>query len=407
MKVFWSWQSDTPNRNNHYFIRDALKLALDQVELDLDLSEAERPEIDHDTKGKAGLVAIVDTVFEKIDEAAVFVADLTYVGSSAQGKLLPNPNVMIELGYAIKVLGPERIILVSNAGYGCRPEDLPFDLRHRRAPILFNLPPEAVSGDRDKAQQALVSSLTPALAGCLGLVRDQTAKQIVYAGAPARPSDRSTWLSADEEIKHLDHFHNGGMATRRVIEQPRFYLRLIPAKYEGTKSPREVYDLGLLARLHPWINGDGGVHPLGAVVTGITNEGEVYAVTQWFKKTGEVWAFSCRATFSRAEDGQRLLAWGDIPKSWIAQLDATLDLLAKLGVKGPILAEAGVTGLADTFWPGYTYGRYPAIAEDAYLQRADTKWLPETRAGFLSDAFNVVAEAYNQRAISVKEFNAI
>jgi hypothetical protein len=81
--------------------------------------------------------------------------------------------------------------------------------------------------------------------------------------------------------------------------------------------------------------------------------------------------------------------------------------LAKLGVKGPILAEAGVTGLADTFWAGHSYGRYPSIAEDAYLQRADTKWLPETRAAFLSDAFNVVAEAYNQRAVSVEEFIAI
>jgi hypothetical protein len=408
MKIFWSWQSDTPSKNNHFLIRDALNMALKQVEVDLDLTEAERPEVDHDTKGQPGMVAIVDTIFDKIDQAAVFVADLTYVGRSPQGKLLPNPNVMIALGYAIKVLGPERIILVSNAAYGCRPEDLPFDLRHRRAPISFNLPVQAVNEDRKKAQQALTALLTPALSGCLGLVRDQTAKQIVYPEAPTRAGDRSTWLSAGEEIKHLDHFHGGGTSNWRVAEQPRFYLRLIPAKYEGTKSPREVYDFNLLSRLNPWTDGEGGVNSLGAVVTGITMErSEVYAATQWFKKTGEVWAFSCRATFSRGEVGQRLLAWGNIPKSWISNLDQTLSLLEKLGVTGPILAEAGVTGLTDTFWPGKPYGRYPSIAEDAYLRRADTKWLPETRAAFLRDSFNVVAEAYNQRAFSVEEFLAI
>lgn len=192
MKVFWSWQSDSPGKNNHYFVRDALDLALKKVADDLDLTEAERPEVDHDTKGEPGLVSIVDTIFEKINQAAVFVGDLTYVGKTEKGKLLPNPNVMIELGHAITVLGPERIILVSNRAYGGRPEDLPFDLRHRRAPISYDLPDTALDEDWKKAQRELVGALASALAGCLGRVFEQAAKTVEYPAAPARPDDRST-----------------------------------------------------------------------------------------------------------------------------------------------------------------------------------------------------------------------
>lgn len=112
MKVFWSWQSDTLAKNNHFFVRDALTLALQQVANDLDLTEAERPEIDHDTKGEPGLVSIVDTIFEKINQSAVFVGDLTFIGTTEKGKLLPNPNVMIELGHAMTQL-------VSRANYSC------------------------------------------------------------------------------------------------------------------------------------------------------------------------------------------------------------------------------------------------------------------------------------------------
>ena len=46
-------------------------------------------------------------------------------------KLTPNPNVLIELGYAIHLLGWERIICVNNVKYG-KNELLPFDLRSHR-----------------------------------------------------------------------------------------------------------------------------------------------------------------------------------------------------------------------------------------------------------------------------------
>lgn len=60
MKIFWSWQSDTPPKFNKNFVKAALEQALVTVSANLDLSEADRPELDHDTKGEPGLVSIVD-----------------------------------------------------------------------------------------------------------------------------------------------------------------------------------------------------------------------------------------------------------------------------------------------------------------------------------------------------------
>jgi hypothetical protein len=406
MNVFWSWQSDLLEKNNHFFVRDALALALKQVADDLALTEADRPEVDHDTKGKPGLVSIVDTIFEKINQAAVFVGDLTYVGKTEKGKLLPNPNVMIELGHAITSLGPERIILVSNRAYGGRPEDLPFDLRHRRAPISYNLPDTASGEDRKKVQRELVGALASALAGCLGKVLDQTAKTVDYPAAPARPNDRSTWLGIGELIEHHGFFHEGGVTTWEVIEAPRFYFRVIPARYDGNKRSREIHDLRSqypLNILYPWCNGNGGVNSLGVAEVGISGDQKALAATQWFKKTSEVWAFNCNATFND-DHGQRLLAWGVIPRSWREHLDQTLALLEHIGVKGPMLLETGVTGLKEAAW-GSDFGRrYMALEEEVHFQLADAKWAPQTRAQFLTDAFNLLREAYNQPPISVEEF---
>lgn len=158
MKIFWSWQSDTHQPSGRYFVRDVLtSLAKDLNGID-GAEEAERPSrdeednsqddgrvvIDHDTLGVGGSPRIADTILRKIRDAAVFVADVTPVGNTPGGKKLPNPNVMIELGYALRVIGLERIVLVMNRAEGAALKSLPFDLRHWRAPVTYSLARDAI-----------------------------------------------------------------------------------------------------------------------------------------------------------------------------------------------------------------------------------------------------------------------
>src|SRR5260370_6957057 len=123
--VFYSWQSDLPNKTNRSFIEDALEKAAKAIRDD-DSIQVE-PVIDRDTVGVAGSPEISKTIFSKIDQAKVFVCDISIINSGADARLAPNPNVLIELGYALKPLGENRIIMDLN-DLNDIPEHLPFHL---------------------------------------------------------------------------------------------------------------------------------------------------------------------------------------------------------------------------------------------------------------------------------------
>jgi hypothetical protein len=79
MKIFWSWQADTPGSIGRHFVRDALS-TIDTLNADQDITEpSEREardalELDQDRKGVSGSPDLAATIFRKIEQAAVFVA---------------------------------------------------------------------------------------------------------------------------------------------------------------------------------------------------------------------------------------------------------------------------------------------------------------------------------------------
>ena len=60
MKIFWSWQSDTPGKIGRFLVRDALQEAIEQLKQAPDIEEptaqANRDalHLDHDMKGVTG-----------------------------------------------------------------------------------------------------------------------------------------------------------------------------------------------------------------------------------------------------------------------------------------------------------------------------------------------------------------
>ena len=52
---------------------------------------------DRDTKGNNGSPDITATIFDKIDKCVLFVCDVSIVNSNADGRKMPNPNVLVEL----------------------------------------------------------------------------------------------------------------------------------------------------------------------------------------------------------------------------------------------------------------------------------------------------------------------
>jgi len=124
-KIFYSWQSALPNNTNRGFIEKALEKAVKNLRTDDSLKV--EPVVDRDIKGVPGSPNISLTIFKKIDDSKVFVGDVSII-QKVKKRSCPNPNVLIELGYAIRSLSWERVLLVLNENYG-PVENLPFDLK--------------------------------------------------------------------------------------------------------------------------------------------------------------------------------------------------------------------------------------------------------------------------------------
>jgi hypothetical protein len=96
---------------------------------------------------------IAETILSKIDSATAIVSDITIIGNTESGRPTPNPNVLMELGYALKALPPERLVMVMNEAFGSL-QDLPFDLRHRRI-LRYNLNEGAEPDVRSRVKREL------------------------------------------------------------------------------------------------------------------------------------------------------------------------------------------------------------------------------------------------------------
>ncbi len=239
-KIFYSWQSDIRAAACRTLIGDALEAAAHAL---VDDGTAEViPVIDRDTKDVPGSPDIGATILEKIENADVFVGDVTIVGRILPGERpTPNPNVVFETGYAHRALGVNRIILVQNTAFGA-PEQLPFDLRQKRT-LTFESSEDA--GERSPVRRQLMAQFRAALAPIIkeratthaGDDNPRVAhwRELLMAAQSAR-----TWVELDSPIE-IDTGHTNA-AGRKLTA---------PALIDGVRvhSVKEhTFDLGLSVR---------------------------------------------------------------------------------------------------------------------------------------------------------------
>jgi hypothetical protein len=182
--IFYSWQNDLDPKYNRYFIRDCLKAAIAQLNASAIYGETQR--LDSDTADVPGTPDITSTIFDKISSCAVFIADLSYCHVSPQtGKHLPNSNVLIELGYAFATVSDLCVLNVMNLEFG-EPDELPFDLKHKRWPIQYRMN-EAIYADKAELKNEkdkLTCSFRDFMRVILDLRKTDISKP-VRAGAPS------------------------------------------------------------------------------------------------------------------------------------------------------------------------------------------------------------------------------
>jgi hypothetical protein len=125
--VFYSWQSYIGGYANKSYIKDKIISAFNELSISIELLE--------DSRGSTGAPDIPNAILTKIGKSDIFICDVTpaytLVVDNVKQRALPNPNVMFELGFAVRSLGWERIICICNEEYGSV-EYLPFDISAHR-----------------------------------------------------------------------------------------------------------------------------------------------------------------------------------------------------------------------------------------------------------------------------------
>ena len=167
------------------------------------------------------------------------MADLTFVGNRLSGNPTPNPNVLIEYGWALKRLGYARIISVMNTEFGDpRAKKLPFDLEHLRHPLQYHCSIDDDDEARNKARRALSKNLEGAIKAVVG--SEEFKKDLPRpaplphfqpqepqdgrgrfraAGRPLGANDRLRMAEVDPEVYLIE----GGVSWLRVM--PEFKTR--------------------------------------------------------------------------------------------------------------------------------------------------------------------------------------
>ena len=244
--IFYSWQTDTPNSVNRKFIRRALEDAAKK----LNRSEAADVEdvvrLDQDTQDVAGSPAIVDTILAKIAACDVFVPDVTFMPASGE-RHTPNPNVMIEYGYALKTPGAEKIVAVMNTHFGA-PTELPFDMRHRRFPLTYDLAPDADGETRSRVREQLSIDISKAVVAVLDASPRTEAEPLPPFERSPGFDGGSTFIEANEPFPMW--VDGAGDTKRRFPVGPKVFLRLMPR--DAVPPIRRAAILEVLAASELW-----------------------------------------------------------------------------------------------------------------------------------------------------------
>jgi hypothetical protein len=376
--VFYAWQSDSPSRDNRNFIESAIEAALKSIQKAGNIQSS--PRLDKDTKGVPGIPDIANTIMEKIHASDLIVADVSFIGKAGEGKeddkLIPNPNVMIELGYALSELGWERIIIVLNTSTGA-PEDLPFDLRNRRWPIVYEIKAateqavkaeiknsltkqlqEAIeviaklaprqkrgtTGQRLDALESMVSTLSGSVAQYTTLANLVNGLQKTAFGGASETADPK--IKCQNKLNDLIQRASTGKFNNIRIQQGMFAAVILPTI---ATAPLPIFELENERLLNS------GLQPLGVsgwshqrygdrivttsekshhaeAVTEITSDGCISAISHdVIAISEEVWAMSGR----KALDETVCIPSGAFEKEIIEGVFGYLRTLKAIGTKGP------------------------------------------------------------------------
>ena len=235
-KIFYSWQSDLQNNKTRAFIRDCINDAIDLAQ-DTEAIEAVRDEA---TLGVTGSPDIVTTLFSKIDECDLFIADVSLCFTEDRKKIkkAPNPNVMLELGYAVKTLTWDRVICIANTDFG---DDFPFDFDHNRRTV-YSLEGKNRDNEKNRVSRVIFKNIRD-LRNAPPIAKMGMATHIVGAYDLEKKKVTSTLVPFKIEEREGYVLHNQELIanSKRLVEEIKA-IRIIDKPEENNSLSENAQD---------------------------------------------------------------------------------------------------------------------------------------------------------------------
>ena len=234
--------------------------------------------------------------------------DLTFVGKTDGKRLLLNPNVLVEYGWALKEVTYSRIVPVMNSAFG-EPswETMPFDMRHLRHPLTYYLKEDTPVEERSKIKSELSDKLSAAIELIIKKNLITEVKRVQYKGVSATTKP-STFLKPNETFTEAGRFH----AVKKKVFVPdtqHLFLRLIPSiPLSNIKTSKQAYDLALAGNLTSLgvgpVSSSYGRNKHGSHICHVEDD-KALNLTQLFK-TGELWGIDADTI-----DKEKVMNWSE------------------------------------------------------------------------------------------------
>lgn len=330
--LFFSWQSDREQKLCRNFIEKALEHARELLaDNDIELV------IDADTRNVPGSPPITATILEKIDRCDIFLADVTPVAETDDGKKVPNPNVMGEFGYALRAHGHGRILLSLNRAFGAINE-LPFDIKHQRLSLHYTAPPGIQDNARREARREFGRKLFVAVKA----IADSGAQH-----ASAEAADRAL----ERAYEHRAAFLRG--STPAIVSRPCIAIQIAPLAAAGAQplAPRVAGPIVEGFRPPGFTRAEDGVDSRMWWCSDVprTVPNKPNPEVDWLFTLTRAGALQFAVNLERRIDtNPRISVNGFQMEAWVVRMTEQLFETAKtLGWGGPALVTVGLEGVED------------------------------------------------------------
>lgn len=172
--------------------------------------------VEEATSNIPGSPDIPATIFDKITLSDIVISDITTINStSSEKRKTANPNVLIELGYALGQLGWERVILLFNEHHGTFPNDVSFDIDRKRIG-KFKLTSKTDKSEKGNLKRLLVEAI-----------------RLILSHNPKKPHEKKS-LSPEQQKRSLDIINLKRVLSKVNISMLDRHIELCP-EYVDTR----------------------------------------------------------------------------------------------------------------------------------------------------------------------------